>query len=177
MGTSLFKGLPPRRDSGTLSFLIFRPDFPFFAQISSFGFNHNVFQTQYFPLKISGSLEHFLKRSFPVCLVQKHPENLNISENSTVSKIDDTKFYLVHPQIFFSQKDPGFVRFRSILNDPQNLIKNIGFEKSQSDFTIRKKSNRVTGGLETGIRDSAKGLSLNLPANELNLPGRISGKG
>ena len=117
------KGLPPRRDSGTLSFLIFGPDFPFFIKISSFWFNHNVFQTQYFSLEISGSLKQFLKRSFPVYLVQKHPENLNISENSTVSKIDDTKFYLVHPQIFFSQKDPGFVRFRSILNDPQNLSK------------------------------------------------------
>ena len=122
-GNSSFKGLPPARDTGTLSFLIFGPDFPFFTQISSFWFNHNVFQTQYFFLKFSGSLKQFLKRSFPVCLVQKHPENLNISENFTVSKIDDPKFYLVHPPDIFSQKDPGFVRFRSILNDPQNLSK------------------------------------------------------
>ena len=39
---------------------------------------------------------------------------------------------------------------------------------------IMKKYESLSG---DGIRDSAKGLSLNLPANELNLPGRISGKG
>ena len=117
------KGLPRSRDTGTLSFLILGPDFPFFSRISSFLYSHNVFQTQYFSLKFSGSLEHFLKRSIPGCLVQKHLENPNISENIIVSKIDDLKFYLVHPSDIFSQKDPGFVRFRSILNDPQNLSK------------------------------------------------------
>ena len=125
------KGLPP--------WPVFGSDFPFVTQISSFLFYDNVFQTQYSPLRFSGSLEQFLKRSIPVCLVQKHLGNLNISENFTVSKIDDQKFYLVHPQIFFSQKDPGFVRFRSILNDPQNLSKKYWVWKKLEQFSNQKK--------------------------------------
>ena len=146
------KGLPRRRDSSTLSFLILGPDFSFFTRISSFLYHHNVFQTQYFPLKFSGSLEHFLKRSIPGCLVQKHLENPNISENFTVLKIDDPKFYLVHPSDIFSQKDPGFVRFRSILNDPQNLSKKYWVWKKLEQFYNQKKmffSNPVTPPRET----------------------------
>ena len=38
-------------------------------------------------------------------------------------KIDDRKLYLASLPEIFERKDPGFVRFRSILDDPQNLNK------------------------------------------------------
>ena len=53
-----------------------------------------------------------------------------ISENFMCQKIDDPKFYLASLPEIFERKDSGFVRFTLRSDDPENLSKNIEFEKS-----------------------------------------------
>ena len=87
-------------------------------------------------------------------------------------KIDDPKFYLTYPQIFFERKDTGFVRFRSILDEQKKSEQKIlNLKKVRSILDHEKKMHFFSGSAHPGHGPFKWVLGRNLDPQPADLSG------